>query len=334
MLEVCWRECPDEEDIASVAAMVSAFEREVIPGEPDTPADELVDDLRHQPPHRHVWVGMAKDAGQVVGAVRLVLDDRAGNEDLAEVDYLIVRPERRRGGVGRALVRAVCERAGRPRIRAYVPVGQAGGLGFAGSIGAVPGIVERQNRVSVADLDRRMLEGWRGGAADRAHGYSLVCFDGPCPDDLLEGFAVLTGVMNTAPRSAGDEDVLTTPAQVRAGEETLAGRMAWVWTVCARRDATGQLVGFTQLVATRARPWLGQQWDTGVDPAHRNFGLGRWLKAANALRLLDERPEVTTIETWNAGGNAAMLAINDAMGFRPVAEWQQWTLERGASGAG
>jgi hypothetical protein len=24
-----------------------------------------------------------------------------------------------------------------------------------------------------------------------------------------------------------------------------------------------------------------------------------------------------------------MLAINDAMGFQPVAEWREWTLERG-----
>ena len=37
---------------------------------------------------------------------------------------------------------------------------------------------------------------------------------------------------------------------------------------------------------------------------------------------------VIPIRTWNAGVTPAMLAINDAMGFRPVAEWQQWTLER------
>ena len=134
--------------------------------------------------------------------------------------------------------------------------------------------------------------------------------------------------MNTAPRTAGDEEVLPTPAEVRADHQALFRRMGWVWTACVRQNATGKLVGYTQLVASRARPWLGQQWDTGVDPAHRNLGLGRWLKAANALRLMDERPEVTTIETWNAGVNAAMLAINEAMGFQPVAEWQEWTLER------
>jgi GNAT superfamily N-acetyltransferase len=329
VLRVEWRERPDEKTIASAAEMVSMFEREVIPGEPDTPAAELAADLLSVPPHRHLSIGIATEAGQTVGTVRLALDDTAGNQDLAEVEYLIVRPELRRAGIGRALVHAVCERTDRARIRAYVPVGHSGGMKLAAAIGATPGIVDRQSRVGVADLDRQMLESWIHRAKDRARDYSLVCFDGPCPDELLEGFASLTRVMNTAPRSAGDQDVHSTSAEVRAFQETLLRRMGWVWTACACHDATSKLVGFTQLMATRARPWLGQQWDTGVDPAHRNLGLGRWLKAANALRLIDERPEVATIETWNAGVNAAMLAINDAMGFRPVAEWQEWTLERG-----
>jgi hypothetical protein len=39
-------------------------------------------------------------------------------------------------------------------------------------------------------------------------------------------------------------------------------------------------------------------------------GLGRWMKAANGLRLLDERPESRVIQTFNAGSNEATLAIN------------------------
>ncbi len=328
MLKVEWLAGADEKAIAAVAEMVSAFDREVIPGEPDTPPAELIADLLDVPAHRHVSIAMATEAGEAVGTVRLVLDDTAGNEDLAEIEYLIVRPERRRAGIGRALVDTVCQRTDRRRLRAYVPVGHSGGTGLAAAVGATPGIVDRQNRLHVADLDRQMLEGWVQRASDRAHGYSLVRFDGPCPDELLERFALLTRVMNTAPRTAGDEDVLPTSAEVRADHQALFRRMGWVWTACAQHDATGNLVGFTQLLASRARPWLGQQWDTGVDPAHRNLGLGRWLKAATALRLMDERPEVTTIETWNAGVNATMLTINHAMGFRPVAEWQEWTLQR------
>ncbi|HKY75356.1 MAG TPA: hypothetical protein VJS45_04400, partial [Acidimicrobiia bacterium] len=53
-------------------------------------------------------------------------------------------------------------------------------------------------------------------------------------------------------------------------------------------------------------------------------GLGRWLKAVNALRLLDERPDVEFIDTWNAGSNEAMLGINVAMGFAPLENWGDW----------
>jgi GNAT superfamily N-acetyltransferase len=60
------------------------------------------------------------------------------------------------------------------------------------------------------------------------------------------------------------------------------------------------------------------QGGTAVDPTHRNKGLGRWLKAAMLQRLLDERPEVANVDTWNAGSNEPMLAINVALGFRPV----------------
>ena len=75
----------------------------MIPDEPDTPSAELVADLLDVPSHRHLSIGVASDRGQAVGTVRMVLDDMAGHEDLAELEYLIVRPERRRAGIGRGL---------------------------------------------------------------------------------------------------------------------------------------------------------------------------------------------------------------------------------------
>ncbi len=86
------------------------------------------------------------------------------------------------------------------------------------------------------------------------------------------------------------------------------------------------LVGYTELGGSRRQPWLAQQGDTGVEPAHRVRGLAKWMKATNALRLLSERPDATVIETANPGVNAPMLAINHAMEFRRAAEWQEWTL--------
>jgi GNAT superfamily N-acetyltransferase len=98
------------------------------------------------------------------------------------------------------------------------------------------------------------------------------------------------------------------------------------WTVCARDDRTGRFVGYTELSLSHWRPWLAGQGDTGVHPDHRQRGIGRWLKAHNALRLLAEKPGVELIETWNAASNAAMLSINRAMGFDVVARRQEWNV--------
>ena len=221
-------------------------------------------------------IGVATEAGEAVGTVRLVLDDTAGNEDLAEVDYLIVRPGRRGAGIGRGLVHALCQRTERPRIRGYVPVGHFGGMGLAAAVGATPGIIERQNRVRVADLDRQMLEGWvhraRGSWPRLLAGVLRGALPGRTPRAVRHA---RTRVMNTAPRSAGDEDVLPTPAEVRADHQALCRRMGWVWTACARHDATGKLVGLHAAVGQPMPvPGSASSGTPGWIRPHRNLGLG------------------------------------------------------------
>ena len=67
-----------------------------------------------------------------------------------------------------------------------------------------------------------------------------------------------------------------------------------------------------------------------VAGASQGEGLGRLLKATNALRLLDERPEVRSIITWNAFSNAPMLGINIAMGFEIVNSFAAYQVETAA----
>lgn len=69
--------------------------------------------------------------------------------------------------------------------------------------------------------------------------------------------------------------------------------------------------------------WVGS---TGVRPEHRGHALGKWLKAAMTLRVLEERPHVTDIRTSNADSNEAMVGINCAMGYRPLLGTATWEL--------
>ncbi len=310
--------------------MLSEYWREVLPGEPDWPAGELAA-MSRTAHHRRVLIGVVDQGGEPVGAARLVLNDVQGSTDEAFVHFLVVHPEQRRRGVGRALLEAAVEQAhneGRTRMTFDVATSQSAGMAFAEAAGATPALVADQNRVRIERLDRALLQAWERSAGERASRYSLVCFDDVCPDEWLDQLALVTAVMNTAPRRYEDEEDITwTAEQVRANQEAHLRRGGWRWTVCVRDDETGNFVGLTELYGLAYRPWLAQQGDTGVEPSHRNRGLGRWIKAVNALRLLRDRPDATVLETWNAGVNAPMLSINHAMGFGSVAQWQEWVLQ-------
>jgi GNAT superfamily N-acetyltransferase len=65
---------------------------------------------------------------------------------------------------------------------------------------------------------------------------------------------------------------------------------------------------------------------TGVDPEHRGHALGKWLKAVMTLRVMDERPQVTSIRTGNADSNDAMLGINKEMGYVPFISQTVWEI--------
>lgn len=318
----------DDRTAAALAELMTVAEREAIPDEPPTPAAEVADDLRLAPGFRHHFRWIASDGDHVRAMAALDVEERSDNRHLAEID-VVVHPAERGRGLGSQLLVPVAERAlelGRTQLIGYVPEG-APSAGFAEALGAKPDLVEHQNRLRTAELDRDLLDGWVAQAAQGAAGYSLVAWDGATSDDLVERVVAVLAAMNDAPMPSGMEDVEFSVDELRARERSHAERGDVTWRLCARDDATGDLAGITELYFLRHRPWRADQGDTGVLDAHRNRGIGRWLKAVNLLRLLDERPEVQVVETWNAGSNAAMLGINHALGFRAAAAWVAWTAE-------
>ncbi|MGH9224837.1 MAG: GNAT family N-acetyltransferase [Acidimicrobiales bacterium] len=326
MAELRWLDAADEDGWAELAGLFTDYCREAIPADPPVSGDEWRSRARHVPAHARTHHVMAVEGDRAVAAAAFGMNTLRPKS--AWLMFLFVAPEHRRRGIGSCLfdtVRDTARAAGRDRIRTSTVVGHAAGAAFATRAGARPGLVNEVNRCPTAALDVEQLRGWRDRAVERAAAYSLVAFDGVCPEEHLDAFVAAIPIMNTAPRMDGTEDVVPSRQEVRENMQAFADDGA-SWTVCARHDGTGQFVGYTELFFPVHRPWLAAQGDTGVHPDHRERGIGRWLKAHNALRLLAERPDVQFIETYNASGNAAMLSINRAMGFEVVARRQEWDV--------
>ena len=312
-------------EVAAAHAVASTFAYGWCPGDEPMPLEEwLAEERRKNAVLEHRYA-LATVDGDVVGYGFVELD-RDDNPQLAWAN-LGVAPSHQRRGIGTQLLdhlSAIAVADGRTSFGANADEGSAGEAFVAGT-GLTRRLTTHQNRLRIADLDADLLRSWVERAPERAAGYELRAWDGRTPEELVDDFAACTEIMNTAPQ--GDieiNDERMTPERLRLLESgRLAGGGHW-WTICAVHVASGALVGFSQLYFSGWRRTFAKQGDTGVDPAHRDRGLGRWIKAAMLLRLLEEKPDVDKVDTWNAGSNEPMLAINHQLGFRRVRVVGNW----------
>ncbi len=318
-----------DDALRELHAFTSTIEREREPDDPIEPFDVAVIDYRDPPPwlKRMWWV--ARDGGDIVGAAVLVLEYAETNQHIAWFD-IVVSADRRRAGIGSTLLDAVVAATrddGRTVIGTTVVGPEAAGpdAPFLTRHGFDQRMVERRSRLLLDDVDRALMEEWIRRSKERASDYTLIGFDDVCPEDWLDGYVAVATVMNTAPREDLDmEDEEFTPERLAERLDRKTRRGEHLWTLIARHEPTGHFAGFTEV---EFGDWMGDlawQGGTGVDPAHRDKGLGRWLKATMALRLLEERPQTQRVDTWNAGSNRPMLGINVAMGFKPVRYYGDW----------
>ncbi|GAB2595181.1 GNAT family N-acetyltransferase [Paractinoplanes abujensis] len=248
------------------------------------------------------------------------------NLDIVELDLLVL-PEHRRHGVGRALYDLAVERAEvhhRKHLQASTVDRHPDGTAFAESVGAKQGLVDLRSRLDVTALDESLLAGLRAEADKRSTGYTLRSWVGVPPDDLIDGVAYLEGRMN-ADAPTGDlvlEPEKMDAERIRQGDLTRERR--------GRRNyQTGALIGdrlaaWTSVVAELDQPAHAWQSTTIVDPEHRGHRLGLLVKLENLSLVRREKPALEAIDTFNAAANAFMLKVNRAMGFRMVDSWIDW----------
>lgn len=327
----------DTETVDAVHALQVAVDAADVPDFPEPCRLGFQAELTHPVSSRRVERYVAVRGGAVAGYLSLNLPQRENLEN-AEVT-LCVHPEHRRHGVGRALHAYLLGRLrelGRKRFYtdavAALPGGPtrhgAGGA-FAAAVGAEPALEEVRRRLDLTALDEPALDELLASARAKATGYQLVTWEGPAPDEFAAGVAYLDARL-TSDAPMGDlqwEAPQPDVARLREGERALYAGRPRVYSAGAVHEQTGRLVALTVFSRTHTTPWHAFQWVTLVDPPHRGHRLGTLVKVANLRFAQSREPALRAVDTWNAAVNQHMIAINEAMGFRPVDRWVNWQQE-------
>lgn len=239
------------------------------------------------------------------------------NKHLYDVDVYVVE-DRRRERIGASWLPLVVE-----RLDAYgcTTAGfwseEQSGHEFMRWVGADKKLDSIESRLALPEVDWSMLERWAADGRRRSPHTRIEVYDGGVPESMWDEFAPrLSALLNTIPFEALDHgDIVITPAKMREFYERnrISGEV--VHTTLTR-EPDGGISGITELSWAPYRRTNLWQFFTGVDPAQRGRGLGKWIKAAMLLHARDLYPDARWVTTDNAGSNAAMLKINRAMGFR------------------
>lgn len=287
---------------------------------------------------------LAGEPGEVIGLAYAFLDAR-DDPTLADGADVVAAPARRRQGLGSLVageLLRICREQGRSSV---LGISRHGGdalllppLPVPGSTTALPadgaaafalalGFEPAQAvRVSRAPLPVVGLGALAATAAAAAADYDVESFVGPTQDRHLPAVAELHRQLRTDAPSGGtvSGDGDWDPERVRAREVLFADLGYERHTCLAIHRATGAVAGMTLLDWKDNPAFVASQGDTVVHRDHRGHRLGLLLKAGNLRQLADRHPEARWVETSNAGDNAPMLAINDALGFRPHAAVGVW----------
>jgi GNAT superfamily N-acetyltransferase len=322
---------PDDALFADWCEVWAAGQRAERPDEPPRPASGHVA-LGHQPvdpggsrngTHRAAVVD-----GGVVGALRLILPTK-DNPTVATVD-VAVHPRHRRRGIGTVLLAEgirLARAAGRTVLIAEVeePGPDAAGRGFALRHGWTCDLVETR-RDLVLPVDEQRLAVLEAEARSASASYELALWRDRTPDELLDDRALLARRMTTdAPQ--GDlpvEEEHWDGARIREYEAAHVARGRTV--LSAGAVIGGRLIAYTDLQVPLAQPERASQSGTLVLTEHRGHRLGARMKVAVLRELAATLPAVRRISTWNSDSNRPMVAVNEALGFRPVGHVSYWSF--------
>ncbi|MEU6854630.1 GNAT family N-acetyltransferase [Actinacidiphila alni] len=317
---------PTAEDFRAWHRVQSAALAHDRPGEPVPTATALQAELTTTSTRSRLLLWLVRNANEEpVATATLRLFTDPGRSHLAEV-RLTVHPAYRRLGTGSRLLSTVTEAAAEAGCRSAVTEVMAGTPyeGFLATRGFAAVLRLTWLRLALDDIPERIDK-----LPDVPHpGYRLTGWPGVVPDALAESFARARQGMDDMPTGEMDfGEVRWDVARVREIAEVVARRGEQLLTVAAVAERDGAVAGYTELVVPRDGGGTAQQYDTAVLPEHRGHGLGLWTKAEMLRRARERFPRLTAVQTDCADDNRHMLAVNTALGFRPLRRTVEYQLD-------
>lgn len=298
-------------------------------------------DQRNQP--RRALVARAD--GRIVARAVFEIDPDPG-ADAAMIEIGVL-PEFRRHGIGSALYERLlawsreADRAVVEAFSLYRPHATGAQLTAPTGYGSVPSSspatrflrhrgftleqVERMSRLRLP-VDTAPLDALLDGAHATLGEYRVLTWHGRTPAEHVPGMARLHRRLSVDAPTSGVSFAELEWDESRIAEQDDAGERSprTLLVAAAEHVPTRTLVGFTELSLPAQTDRAVDQGDTLVLREHRGHRLGLLLKIANLKFLQQEFPGHPAIVTFHAEENRYMLAVNETIGFEPVAYEAAW----------
>jgi mycothiol synthase len=251
------------------------------------------------------------------------------NKHLLWVDASVHRDHRRRG-IGRAWIPLALELMDRHGCTTLsMGTEEESGHAFLRWMGAEARFSGAENRLKLSTVDWSTVRRWAEEGPRLSPNTTLEVYDGHLPREMWEDYCPqFSAMLNTMPWEDMDHgDIVVTPAvqadwYQRMDEEGLTDH------TMLTREPGGVISGITDMTYAPYRPKMIHQGFTGVRSDARGRGLGKWLKAALLLHVLELYPALELVVTENAGSNVPMLAINTKLGFKSYRQGAEYQITR------
>lgn len=300
------------------------------PGRPVAPDDAAERDLHTADPLWQTRSVVATVQDRVVGRLQLWWRREGSPDHEQYAGYLMsgggVLRDFRRRGIATALARrllAFMQDQGSRIVSFRVPNPDTG-AGFLARIGARETYRDVDNRLRLPDAPWPGIDRW----AHAPDGMRWEVHAGRVPMARLRALApAIDAMLADVPRGESDHPPIAFEADGYEGVYLrMDARQGMHFLVVCHAGA--------QVAAVSEATWFGDapeaanQLFTGVARAFRGQGLGLGVKSRMLQLLRAEARGAQSVQTNNSVDNAAMLRINEQLGFRPLRQSAVFQLRR------